>query len=137
MAKSKINGVRPISETDVREYLATAADFSFEMRVLEQLRGLDFQCQHGGMYRDSVTGKPRQFDIHAERSVRLVDFQNAAYRLRLAVECTNLRDTSPLLVHATRRTDAEAYHELVVRRPANNPQLPDWPMTRRVKERGS
>jgi len=117
MANSKRDDdFTPISESDVREYLDTTADFSFEMKVLEQLRGLGFQCQHGGTYRDSVSSKPRQLDIRADRDVMLDEsFQAAHYRLRLAVECKNLRDTPPLLVHAVSRTDEEAYNELVIR----------------------
>jgi len=99
----------PIGLDDISEFLATEADFAFEMRVLRKLRGLNCNCEHAGTYADPITQKRRQFDVRA----KLVQL---TYDLRLAVECKNLRDTSPLLVHAVKRTQDEAFHDLVIRR---------------------
>lgn len=99
----------PISLADIQEYLTTASDFSFEMSVLQRLTALHFECQHSGTYRDPVTEKARQFDIRASR-------KDGTFVLRLAVECKNLRDTSPLLIHNTARTAEESYHCLLGRK---------------------
>ncbi len=105
----------PITRDDVLAFLESAADFSFEMRVLKQLRHLGFECEHGGTYKDPLLGKARQYDIRARRQVHLDGYPNDVFSLRLAVECTNLREWAPLLVHAVQRTWEEAYHDLLVR----------------------
>ena len=77
------------------------------MRVLRQLRDLDFQCEHSGTYEDPVTGKSRQFDIRARKS------SLGKLQLALAVECKNIRPYNPLLLSAVPRTDAESFHDCI------------------------
>ncbi len=66
------------------------------------------ECEHAGTYVDPITEKIRGFDVRALASVD-------DCTLRLAVECKNLRPEAPLLIHATPRTDSEAYHSVLKR----------------------
>ena len=74
-----------ISEIDLIEYLDSSSDFSFELSVLKMLRESNIGCEYGGLYEDPVTGKSREFDIRATKTI-------SNYRVRLAVECKNIRD---------------------------------------------
>jgi hypothetical protein len=104
MAKLKDD---PITAKDLEEFVSSDSDFAFEMRVLAQLRGLGFECEHSGTYRDPVTDKIRQFDI---RGVK----HQGNFTLALAVECKNLRPGYPLLLSAVPRTTPESFHDLIV-----------------------
>ena len=88
---------KEIEASDLLDYLSAESDFAFEARVVKDFRKKGFNVEHGGTYMDSVTGKPRQFDIRAtlatETSV-----------IRLAVECKNLKTIFPLLVSCLPRT---------------------------------
>ena len=97
----------PITLVDVKEFVANAADFAFEMRALQELTAIGIKCQHSGTYQDSATSKTRQFDIRGEA-------RDGNTVLHLAIECKNVRNTAPLLIHATTRTSAEAFHEVLV-----------------------
>ncbi len=103
-------GEKPVTTGDLEKYLADYSDFSFEIRVLRELRSLGFFCMHGGTYEDPITGKVRQFDIHATGGIghgeRVVD-------LELAVECKNVGEKFPLLIHAVPRSPAESFIEAV------------------------
>jgi len=107
MAKHKKD---PITEKDLKEFVANDSDFAFEMQVLTQLRGLQFECSHSGTYQDPVTDKIRQFDIRAVK-------QQSSCRLELAVECKNLHASRPLLLSAVPRITAEAFHDIIVHEP--------------------
>ncbi|MFA5598395.1 MAG: hypothetical protein WDA26_12595 [Pusillimonas sp.] len=102
MAKLKNNKV---TKDDLIEYLASSSDFSFELSVLKMLRGYQINCEHGGLYEDPVTGKAREFDIRATKTI-------SKYRVRLAVECKNIRDYFPLLVSCIPRLEEESYHQV-------------------------
>lgn len=104
----------PITLTDIEEYLANYADFTFELRVLKELTSLNLQCQHGGTYDDPVTGKSREFDIRA-LSIRTRPYksQRMLIRLHLSVECKNLHDNFPLVLHCLKRKKNESYNELI------------------------
>lgn len=102
----------PIGKEDIEEYLKGYSDFSFEILVKRQLSLLGFDVQHGGTYEDPVTGKAREFDIRAVKVVNLAE--NLIFRLCLSVECKNIREYFPLVIHCTPRTLKEAYQELVV-----------------------
>jgi hypothetical protein len=106
----------PITAQDLADFIDSNSDFAFEMRVLAQLRALGFECSHSGTYRDPVTDKIRQFDIRAIKG-------QGDSTLALAVECKNLRHSSPLLLSAVPRTTAESFHDLLVRNP-RNPHMP-------------
>jgi hypothetical protein len=96
-----------IGQADLLEYLNTSSDFAFELRCLERLSSLGFQCQHGGSYTDPVTKKTRQFDIRAQKS-------HEHLRVRCAVECKNLVASFPLLVMCVPRPADESFHELIL-----------------------
>lgn len=59
-----------------------------------------------GTRRGSRDEKLREFDIRAL-------YWNGPYRVRLAIECKNLREHAPLLVSAVLRDRSEAYHEFL------------------------
>ena len=97
----------PIDAADIRKAISDADDFGHEMRVrnlLEVTPAIDFE--HGGTYKDPVTGKPRQFDFRCA-----LRRQNAL--LSLAVECKNLSLESPLVISGTWRRKEEAFHDLI------------------------
>lgn len=101
---------KPILLADIRDYLATTDDFSFEMRVLRTLLIHGFDCRHGGHYEDPATKKSREFDIRAVRTSTVASNERT---LRLAVECKNLRENFPLLVSCVKRNVGEDFHELL------------------------
>ncbi len=108
MAKLKHD---PIQKQDLVEYLDSSSDFSFELTVLKMLRENNVQCEHGGLYEDPITGKSREFDIRAIKT-----FSN--YRIRLAIECKNIRENFPILVSCMPRHEVESYHQVaIVREP--------------------
>lgn len=96
----------PISQADIEEYLRDSADFSFELRVMKELVDLSLECQHGGTYDDPITGKSREFDIRAL-------LQDQYIRVHLSVECKNLHDNFPLVMHCLNRKESENYNELI------------------------
>jgi hypothetical protein len=96
----------PIAQHDIEEYLNNYSDFSFELRVLKALVDLGLQCQHGGTYEDPITGKSREFDIRAL-------LQDGFIRVHLSVECKNLQENYPLVVHCLERTANEAYNSII------------------------
>jgi len=96
----------PISDKDLKEFVENDSDFSFEMKVLAELRGLEFECSHSGTYQDPVSDKIRQFDIRARK-------HQGNCTLRLGIECKNLRENHPLLLSAVPRTEEEAFHDII------------------------
>jgi len=92
---------------DLKEYLASASDFAFELEVLKTLRELGFECQHGGTYEDTQTSKLRQFDLCA--SIKL-GYAN----LYLAVECKQIGANFPLLVLRVPRRAEESFHDTLL-----------------------
>ncbi len=94
-----------VTKEDIDDYLANSSDFAFELRVLKCLTDKALACRHGESYVDPVTGKDRTFDIRAI-------WQGDNCCLALAVECKNLRQTYPLLIHCVPRTAGEAFHNV-------------------------
>lgn len=123
----------PIQASDIKEYLGEVSDFAFEMSVLAVMEELRFPCQHGGTYTDPVTGKARQFDIRAGSKAReswdasRSRLEPGRARLVLCVECKNIRDFFPLVVHRVPRRRDEAFHSII--RYAPIPHSPMPPMT--------
>ena len=108
MAKLKTD---KIEEKDLKEYLGSYSDFSFELSVLKMLRESGVECEHGGHYQDPVTNKSREFDI---RAMKTFD----SFRLRMAIECKNIRENFPVLVSCIPRHKQESYHQIAfVREP--------------------
>lgn len=98
-----------VGKADLIAFVDSHSDFGFELSVLRMLRAGGLSCEHGGLYEDPVTRKPRQFDIRAS-----VSHQN--YRVRLAVECKNVREDFPVLVSCVPRVERESYHQIAVMR---------------------
>lgn len=96
-----------ILQSDLLEYLNSYSDFSFELAVLKMLRGNGLSCEHGGLYEDAVTKKSREFDIRA-----IITIQK--YRVRLAIECKNIRENFPILISCVPRHEQESYHQVAL-----------------------
>ena len=58
---------QPVTEADIREYLATQDDLGLEMECVQLCRDRQWEVNHGGTYTDPVTKKTRQFDIRAQK----------------------------------------------------------------------
>lgn len=104
MAKLKTEAT---TQPDLLEYLAGYSDFSFELTVLKMLREHDVACDHGGHYVDPVTSKSREFDIRATKTIE-------KYRVRMSVECKNIRENFPILVSCVPRHEDESYHQVAL-----------------------
>lgn len=104
MAKLKTEAT---TQPDLLEYLAGYSDFSFELTVLKMLREHDIACDHGGHYVDPVTNKSREFDIRATKTID-------KYRVRMSVECKNIRENFPILVSCVPRHEDESYHQVAL-----------------------
>lgn len=97
----------PIIQSDLLEYLTSYSDFSFEITVLKMLRKLELEFEHGGHYEDPVTSKSREFDIRAIKTIE-------KYRVRLAIECKNIRENFPILISCVPRHEQESYHQIAL-----------------------
>lgn len=95
---------KEITAADLTDYLDSESDFAFEIRVVKELQRAG-DVLHGGTYLDTITGKPRQFDIR-------VTISNDRRVVRLAVECKNLKSTFPLLVTCLPRSNDEAFQHI-------------------------
>ena len=104
MAKLKQNSIQT---ADFIEYLNSYSDFSFELSVLKKLREYGIECEHGGHYEDPVTSKSREFDIRATKSIN-------KYRVRMPIECKNIRENFPILISCVPRHLDEAYHQVAL-----------------------
>ncbi|NTV15163.1 MAG: hypothetical protein HGA96_14730 [Desulfobulbaceae bacterium] len=101
----------PITKDDIENYLTENSDFSFEVSVLRKLSSLGFSCEHSGTYEDPITKKTREFDIRAEKL--LLDEQNIKLNISLSVECKNIRNYFPLVIHCMPREEHECYLDLI------------------------
>jgi hypothetical protein len=96
-----------VEANEIKAAISGADDFGHEMRVrnlLEVTPAISFE--HGGTYKDQVTGKPRQFDFRCS-------LRKGNSLLSLAVECKNLSVEAPLVISGTRRRKEEAFHDLI------------------------
>src|SRR5437867_2805954 len=106
MAKQLV--AQPIEVADLSEYLKTDDDFAFELEILRScLKGGGFNVEHGGAYRDPVTGKDRQFDIR-------LSISKERCVVRLAIECKNLKSNFPLMVSRVPRRAQENFHDVMI-----------------------
>lgn len=96
----------PIEQSDVKRYLSNYSDFSFELQTLKKFVDFGFECSHGGTYEDPITSKSREYDIRAL-------LQKRSVRFHLSIECKNLRENFPLVVHCLERKENESYNELI------------------------
>lgn len=95
-----------ITAREIAEFADNSSDFGFELKVLSQLSALGIECEHGGTYEDPVTQKPRQFDIRA-----LIEGNGC--RIRMAIECKNIRENFPLVIFTVPRSQRECYHTII------------------------
>lgn len=113
MAKLKNDKV---TSGDLLEYLESQSDFNFELHVLKMLRENGLDCEHGGHYEDPVTKKSREFDIRAVKTINQL-------RVRMAIECKNIREHFPILISCVPRHKTESYHQIIyTNEPSNSPQ---------------
>jgi hypothetical protein len=94
-----------IEQSDLIEHLDSQSDFDFELSVLKTITDLGIECEHGGHYEDPVTNKSREFDIRAVKTIE-------NYRVRMSIECKNIRENFPILISCVPRQEHEAYHEI-------------------------
>ena len=122
MAKLKPDQILVV---DLLEYLNSYSDFSFELAVLKMLRTNGIECEHGGLYEDPVTSKSREFDIRATKTIQQSPSGRMAieckitetiqrYRVRMAIECKNIRDNFPILISCIPRHEQESYHQIAI-----------------------
>lgn len=105
----------PITQGDLEEFVASEADFGFEMEIRRLLTGRSLDPLHGGTYVDPVTGRSRQFDLRVQiRPKTQYSYSNRApYLFRLAIECKNVREHYPVLIQCVPRARNESFHDAV------------------------
>lgn len=106
---SKKGTSAPLGSAELGDFVASRADFAFEMQTLRALKRMGFECSHGATYVDHVSGKLRAYDIRARQ-------RTGQSLLCLAVECKALGSAAPLLTYATPRLASESFHYVLVRR---------------------
>jgi len=96
----------PITASEIKAYASTRDDFGLELYAQRIALQNGFKASHGGTYEDSVTHKPRQYDVRAsiERTQRRID---------LAIECKSIQTVCPLIISRVARVSAESFHEVV------------------------
>jgi hypothetical protein len=104
---AKRKKLKEIGAADMLEYLSGYSDFSFELQTLGLVRAHGLDCEHGGLYKDPITKKMREFDIRATA-------REGRYSVRLAIECKNIRENFPLLVSCVPRHDSESFHDVAL-----------------------
>lgn len=101
----------PIGQADIQEYLDAYSDFTFEIKVLNSLTRLGFDCRHSSVYTDPITQKMREFDIRAVKARKVG--KRCSFNVFMAVECKNLQPFFPLVVHCLPRRNEEAFEEML------------------------
>lgn len=103
---AKKYGSNPITSKDLQEYINAQDDFALELSVYSKAKELGFIVSHGGTYIDSITSKPRQYDVRASKVM-------GDKRIDFAIECKSLKPSYPLLVSCVPRTLTESFHQIV------------------------
>ncbi len=88
---------RPFSKSDVEEAVGKDSSFAFECQAFKRLKKWFSEMQHCGTYIDPVTNMHREFDIRASATA------TSGAQLRLAIECKQISDATPVVVLRTRR----------------------------------
>lgn len=101
----------PIKKEDIKEYLDSYSDFSFEVSILQKLCSQGFKCDHSGTYVDPISSKVREFDIRARKQL-FID-SNLEVNISFSIECKNLRPNFPLLIHCMPRQKSESWLDLI------------------------
>ncbi|MEK7950442.1 hypothetical protein [Luteolibacter soli] len=112
-----VNALQPVDAARIEQCLNESDDFAFEMEVLYAIRQANLnkihpEAEHGGTYRDPVTGLPRQFDIRVKVARTDLGHQ-AKYFIRLAIECKRLTDQAPLVIARSTRAQKETGNLLI------------------------
>lgn len=97
----------PIKKEDIENFIHNESDFGFELRVIDEIKKFDFIYEHSGSYEDPISQKVREFDILAKKNIDKGCFF-------LAIECKNLKESFPLVIHCTQRIPEEAYNEIII-----------------------
>lgn len=92
----------------LKKVLDEDSSFSFEMKVLQELRTWNFYCEHSGLYTDPITKVNREFDIRAWLKPK------AGWHICLGVECKNISAEVPLVIHSTSIPLKERTHSLII-----------------------
>jgi hypothetical protein len=109
-----------ITAEDIKKVVLDEDDFGHEMRVggiLTSVKYPEIQYEqtyvlrpdHGGTYKDQVTGKTRQFDYRCQ----IDRGRDRSKKNLLAAECKNLNPDFPLVVCGRPRTTEESYHVFI------------------------
>ena len=127
MAKLKKDTLK---KENILDFLEIESSFQFEIKVLNTLNDFfnkdrvfkNYKQNHGGIYIDPITNKPREFDIRVEADFTtdtIDEYRGINRNIKLAVECTNLKDYNPLVFHSTRREYFEKFHYLIAQKKWN------------------
>lgn len=100
-----------ICKEDINEFLEKHSNFAFEVKVLKEICSLGFEAEQCGTYEDPITRRTREFDIRATK--RLIDEGDFKLDISLSIECKNLKNSFPLLVHCMPRGPNENYIDIV------------------------
>lgn len=84
------------------------SDFSFEMRVLNEVNKQGYKTEHSGTYLDPYTGMNREFDI---RATKMIDDDK---EVRLSIECKNISSDVPVVIHSVPNSKLKSYHTLII-----------------------
>jgi hypothetical protein len=98
---------KPITKTDLEEFIKTQDDFALELFAYSLVRDRGFAATHAGSYNDPITGKTRQFDVRANRSC------GEDLHVLLAIETKCLRPSFPLLISQIPRISSESFQDVM------------------------
>ena len=93
---------------DICELLKRKSDFSFEMQILKITSDHNYKVKHSGTYLDPYTGVNREFDIRAEKMI------SDDKLIKLAIECKNISNDVPVVVHSVPNILEENYHSVLL-----------------------
>lgn len=103
-----------VSLDDVIKYSKEYSDFAFELAVASNVRQCDIEVfDQSGIYKDPNTNIPREFDIRARRVLKQDNVLAMQGHALFPIECKNIRDHSPLVVHCIRRDLSKSYQNAI------------------------
>ena len=107
---------------DIEQYCEQYSDFAFELSVAHKVKfcGIDVFDQ-SGIYIDPNTNLPREFDIRARKTSETNNPMALKGQVIFPIECKNIREYSPLVVHCIRRDKNKAYQNAIYNPSDHNP----------------
>lgn len=103
-----------ISLEDVLNYSKEYSDFAFELSVAEKVRQCNIEViNQSGIYIDPNTDLPREFDIRAKGILKKDNPLSLQGHALFPIECKNIRDCSPLVVHCVRRDNSKSFQNAI------------------------